>query len=219
MRGALEKRLLDLQQARFHIERPMDYQAWRRLKFHQHPCEPGFSASNGPSDIVLHLPVLEWYASLCGHVTEFGTRGGDSTVALCSAPEVHSYDIEETFFVRNFRDAPKKCRWVFHRASTVDPAVEIEPTDFLLFDTLHHYSHLRQELVLHGHKVRRFLAFHDTHTCGEYDRSGPDPSARGILPAIAEYISDELSHGRRLTAVYRTDANNGLLVLERAQPG
>lgn len=168
-----------------------------------------------PSDIVLHLPVLEYYASLCDHVTEFGVRDGSSTVALISGcpGEVVSYDIEHTPIVDKLKKMFLPCRsWTFHRADTGNPNLHIAETDLLFIDTLHTYDHVSKELALHGRKARKFLVFHDTYTCGETDLSGPDPTVRGIGPAIWEFTEDY--HGEYET-VYKTNANNGLLVLAR----
>jgi hypothetical protein len=166
------------------------------------------------SDIVLHLPVLEYYASLCEHVTEFGVREGSSTVALIAGCKgvVHSYDINNSP-ARHFLEAMElPCKWYFHQADTGDKTLDIEVTDMLFVDTLHTYEHVKKELAIHGRKARKYLAFHDTFTCGKFDISGDNPSAVGILPAIEEFLSQYPDEYR---TVYRTDRNNGLWVLER----
>ena len=169
------------------------------------------------SDIVLHLPVLEYYASLCNHVTEFGTRGGCSTAALLAGckGEVHSYDIEVTPAVRLFENMDLPCKWHFHVGDTGSPQTNVAQTDMLFVDTLHTYEHVIKELTSHGRKAGMFLAFHDTFTCGELDLSGPDPTAKGILPAIEEFLA---MYPNEYHTVYRTDCNNGLWVLKRVLP-
>lgn len=171
---------------------------------------------NHCSDIVEHLPVLERYASQCQHVTEFGVRDGCSTVALCSGcrGEVHSYDIRRTPFVDAFLDIEKPCLWTFHQGNTAGEEIEVAETDLLFVDTLHTYAHVSRELALWGRKAGCFLAFHDTFTCGEKDRSGPKPDALGILPAIQEFLDQ---YPGEYQSVYRTDANNGLWILERVR--
>jgi hypothetical protein len=166
------------------------------------------------SDIVLHLPVLQYYSSLCQHVTEFGVREGCSTVALISGcrGEVHSYDIADTPIRPSLEQMALPCSWTFHLGDTGDPNLEVAETDLLFLDTLHTYDHLSKELAHHGRKARKFLAFHDTHTCGDFDRSGPDPSARGILPAILEFLG---RHPCEYENVYETAENNGLMVFRR----
>lgn len=167
------------------------------------------------SDTVLHLPVLEYYASLCEHVTEFGVRDGESTSALiggCTG-DVHSYDIQRTPIVDFLEGIELPCRsWTFHRGSTIDPSLGVSETDMLYVDTLHTYDHVSQELSLWGRKARRFIAFHDTFACGEFDVSGLNPKARGILPAIEEFIQ---KHPGDYETAYRTNASNGLWILKR----
>lgn len=166
------------------------------------------------SDIVLHLPVLEWYASLCDHVTEFGTRNGESTVAFIAGckGEVHSYDVNDTSLATQLAGASIPCRWHFHKGDTTNPDLGVGETDFLFFDTLHTYAHLSVELSLWGRKAKKFLGFHDTFTCGEVDLSGLDPTARGIMPAIREFMD---RHPGEYRTAYRSDCCNGVLILER----
>lgn len=178
---------------------------------HETPCHRLLG-----SDIVLHLPVLEYFASKCGHVTEFGVREGCSTVALvagCKGGEVHSYDIEPTPIRPVLEGMALPCKkWEFHQGDTGSPDLPVAETDLLFLDTLHTYAHLSKELLHHGRKARRYLAFHDTYACGARDLSGPDPTAEGITRAIEEFVS---RHPHEYREVYRTDANNGFLVLER----
>lgn len=168
------------------------------------------------SDIVLHLPVLEYYASLCDSVTEFGVRGGESTVALIAGCRgvMHSFDICHSPIVDVLNGCELPCKWSFQ---TLDTGSEqdnelVKETDLLLIDTLHTYEHVTKELRLHGRKAKRFIAFHDTFTCGEVDVSGSDPLARGILPAINEFLQ---KFPGEYKTVYRTNACNGLWVVER----
>lgn len=165
------------------------------------------------SDMVLHLPVLEYFASLCDHVTEFGVRDGASTAALIAGckGEVVSYDIEDVPVATRLRQMVLPCRkWSFHRRDTLDPTLSIASTDLLLFDTLHTGVHLSEELRLHAKAVRRFFVFHDTFTCAQHDVSGPNPAAPGILPVVRRFQREQ-----NLKLVYETQACNGLIVLER----
>lgn len=159
------------------------------------------------SDIVLHLPILEYYASQCNHVTEFGVREGHSTVALLSGCKglVKSYDINRDNIVNILSSIELPCKWIFAQADTTK--IEIDSTELLFVDTLHYYEHIKKELELHGNKSSRYLIFHDTETCGEIDRSGNQ--GKGILPAIKEFIKDDWK------TVYWTKHNHGLWVLER----
>jgi hypothetical protein len=170
------------------------------------------------SDIVLHLPVLEYFASKCDHVTEFGVREGCSTVALIAGckGEIHSYDIEASPIEPVLKGMPLPCKkWEFRLADTGSPDLVIEETGLLFLDTLHTYAHLSKELLYHGRKAKRYLAFHDTYACGARDLSGPDPTAEGIARAIEEFVARYPGEYRE---VYSTTSNNGFLVLERVYP-
>lgn len=180
------------------------------------PTSPRFDPAL-VSDIVLHLPVLEYYASLCDSVVEFGVREANSTVALIAGckGKVDSFDIQRSPEVGILEGMTLPCSsWTFHLLDTGSPEVvdQVPEADLLFIDTLHTYNHVIQELRLHGHKARRFIAFHDTFTCGEQDLSGPNPSARGIVPAIEEYLA---WNPGQFETVYRTDACNGLWILKR----
>jgi hypothetical protein len=171
------------------------------------------------SDIVLHLPVLEWFASKCKHVTEFGVREGCSTVALLagvgrngSDSVLHSYDIERTGIVGGLQALDLPCRWEFHQGDTGSASLVVEPTDMLFIDTLHFYEHVQKELLYHGEKAAKYLAFHDSYTCGVVDFSGHNPKAKGIRPAIEEFVE---ASRHEWEVAYETTCNNGLLVLER----
>lgn len=177
------------------------------------------------SDFILHMPVIEWFASQCDHLTEFGMREGFSTVALLNGaktrlrsgfhnrPEVHSWDIRQQSFYRwmtaNQADLP--CHWEFHQGDTGSP-VEVAETDLLLVDTLHTYEHVTKELAHHGRKARKYLIFHDTYTCGQTDRSGSNPNEEGIIRAIKEFLG---KYPEQYQLVYETWWSNGLMVFER----
>lgn len=169
------------------------------------------------SDIILHLPVLQYYASLCSHVTELGVRDGHSTVALLGGckGKVVSYDIERSRVVDVLENMALPCQWQFRRGDTADPNLGVDETEFLFVDTLHTDEHVRKELALWGRKATRFIGFHDTFTCAEYDVSGANPNAKGILDAINDFVN---GHAGEYRTVYRTDWNNGVWILQRVYP-
>ena len=164
------------------------------------------------SDTVLHLPVLQFYASLCDHVTEFGVREGKSTVALLAGArkKLVSYDVNQPSCFNTLKSMDLPCEWGFHQISTLE--AEIELTDMLYIDTLHTYDQVNKELKRHADKVKRFIAFHDTNTCWHKDLSGSDPGIDGIGQAILEYMGRQSCR-----IVYETKANNGLLILEKME--
>lgn len=154
------------------------------------------------SDIFMHLPTLREYYDKCNHVTELGVRGCCSLFAAIAsnAKKVVAYDIFNVWTP----DVPKL---TFICAD--DLAVEIEETDFLFIDTRHCYEQLIQELNLHGNKSRKWIGFHDTAP-GTFGINGDD-GGKGLLYAIDEFMRQN----EGWQEVYKTDVNNGLLIIER----
>ena len=143
-------------------------------------------ALSTPSDISEHLPALRRLAEECSHVTEFGTRTGVSTTAfLQTKATIVAFDIVKRPEVAVLEQAARKERvnFRFVLANVLD--VAIEPTDLLFIDTLHVYQQCRSELEQHGHKARKYIAFHDTVTFGE---TGELPNSVGLVPAIEAYF-------------------------------
>lgn len=195
--------------------------------FYEKRHKAHFSDDLKYSDIVLHLPVIEWFASKCDVAVEFGVREGNSSIALLSGinKKLYSFDIERPSIVDVFKtltwDTPQSVKqgvkWEFIKADSIaQETVDLVPEcDLMMFDTLHTYDQLSKELKLHAHKAKRFLIFHDTYTSGEFDLSGPNKEAIGILPAIKEFKLKALDCGDDWITVYETKANNGLIVLEK----
>ena len=194
-----------------------DFETLKQAAYHRVACGPFEQPTRelSLSDIVLHLPVLEYYASKCDHVTEFGVRDGQSTLALIAGckGDVRSYDIAWSPIVETLYTMSLPCLWKFRQIDTGSSyhASVVGETDFLFVDTAHVYDHVRRELALHGRKARKFIGFHDTYTCELNDISGPDPKAEGIGRAIREFLDE---HGD-YREVFKTNVCNGLLVVER----
>lgn len=165
----------------------------------------------GHADILEHMPLLRLLASQCEHVTEFGVRTGNSTIAFLAGLErrggvLESYDIGPPLFVLP-REIPPVW-WAFHQADT-SRLEAIAPTDLLFVDTLHTYEQVRAELV-HADKVRKYLVFHDTVLNGEHGEGGQP----GILRAIGEFLESQQPAGRWRVLCHMRNSN-GLMVLER----
>ena len=125
----------------------------------------------------------------CNHATEFGTGLGESSKIFLRKEGLifHSYEIDpKPEIIKLFADAKAAGRDAhLHIADTTK--VEIEETDILLVDSYHSYKQVFAELNLHGHKVRKYIVFHDTEKYGfigqGYDRM-EDNFELGIIPAI-----------------------------------
>jgi hypothetical protein len=169
-----------------------------------------------PSDIVEHLELLARLSSLCDHVTEFGVRAGNSTVALLyGRPRtLVSYDVLPCLRADEIERAAKEVGvgFVFKQESSL--AAEIDPTDLLFIDTLHTFHQLTVELRNHASKVQRFIAFHDTTTFGDRDEQPTqlgNYEATGLWPAISRFLKS----GRDWNLKFYATNNNGLTVIER----
>lgn len=166
-----------------------------------------------PSDILTHLPTLRDLASRCEHVTEFGTRGGNSTLALLAGqPRVlATWDVNPAAIVSNaiadLCNHAGETRFEPRVGNTLE--IEIEETDLLFIDSLHTARHLKAELLRHGWRVRRYLAFHDTET---YGMRGEDGSEPGLLAAIRWWQREEAFPLWQLA--HQSAECNGFVVLE-----
>lgn len=157
------------------------------------------------SDISEHLPTLKRLASKCSHITEFGVRTGNSTLALLAGlprgGTLVSYDINDCSDAVDNHEG----KWKFKQADT-SKLFLIDKTDMLFIDTLHDYAQVVDELQ-HALAVRKYIVFHDIVLFGCNDEStGKGP---GIMMAILEFLRDNKSWV--VQEVYPN--NNGLLVL------
>lgn len=185
------------------------------------PLEALYQQAAGlPSDIGEHLPLLRQLASECERVTEFGMRGGMSTIAFLAGQPAHlvSWDVNPRAVVSNLAahllGIAGRTRFEPRVGNTLEIA-PIEPTDLLFIDTLHTAVQLRAELERHVDplhvNVRRFLVFHDTATFGQVGEDGTTP---GLRAAIRYF---QRCHAFPLWRLREDRQNcNGLVVLERA---
>jgi hypothetical protein len=171
------------------------------------------------SDISENLPILFNLAKECKHVTEMGVRTGVSTRAFLNTDTIlRSYDLyiddEVNDLFNKAKQFGKDVNYI--QANVLD--IEIEETDLLFIDTWHCYDQLKQELKIHPQKVRKYIAFHDTHTFGidgePYSittENGYKEKPIGLLPAIIEFL---IENPEWRFKIHKTN-NNGLTVIER----
>lgn len=165
-------------------------------------------ASGEPSDINEHMKTLFNYAIPCDHITEFGTREGNSTIAfLFSSPlNLVSYDLNECPNAEVFCMAKDvNTRHEFVKADTRE--VDIDETDILFIDSEHTYDCISKELKRSGNQARKYIMIHDT----ELFRDKGERDQPGIWPAIQEFL--EANKHWRIKDHFTN--NNGLTVLAR----
>lgn len=170
------------------------------------------------SDINEHLDLLKDLASQCDHVTEMGMRwASGSTIAFLAAqPKTFvSWDLDPYSIVSqqvaNLLALRGETRFEPRVGSTLE--VVIEPTDMLFIDTLHTARQLKAELERHcdpkEHKVKKFLAFHDTATFGMKGEDGSEPGLRAAIRWFQKNFAMPLWQ-----LIEDRQNNNGLVVLK-----
>jgi len=173
-----------------------------------------------PSDINEHMETLYNLAKECEHITEMGVRNVVSTWAfmLRNPKKLVGIDLHYNNNVSNAELIYPK--WQFKRADTTK--ITIEPTDLLFIDTLHIYTQLKKELILHAEKVKKYIVLHDTTTYGfvyeptswqtpEIMENYKLDEKKGLQPAIIEFLNDNPEW-----ILYKEYTNNnGLTILKR----
>lgn len=170
-------------------------------------CYEFEQACKGPSDINEHLRTLKIYGQWSEHITELGTRYGNSTIAFMATNPVRfvSYDVAWNERIDYLKLVAKEARINFE--FRLENPQEIEPTDLLFIDTDHHAEQCSKELALHADKVRKWIIFHDTTTFWENGQGG----AQGLRYAIEPFLEAHPEWEQH----QRYHNNNGLLILKR----
>lgn len=161
-----------------------------------------------PSDMNEHMQTLYRYASSCRTIIETGTNDCTSTTALLYAqPDtLDCYDIERFPEVDELEQLAGKTRLTFHLGDVLEAEFP-EDVDMWFCDDFHEGDHVRKELERFAHRVKRYIAFHDTNFFSTKGEEGGE----GIWAPIAEYMR---AHPEwRL--VYSTEKQNGLTVYAR----
>lgn len=170
-----------------------------------------------PSDINQLLGYLKEYAEKCEHITEFGVRNPTSTYAFLAAKpkRLVSYDISRYPEVDLVEELAAKEGLDFKFVLQDVLEADIEETDLLFIDTAHTATQCERELAKHSNKVRKFIGFHDYFTFFEVGETAYNNSdiwcGRGLRYAIEPF----LANNPQWTIAFKTDINNGLLILQR----
>jgi len=166
------------------------------------------------SDINEHLPTLRRYAEQCTHITEMGTRYGNSTIAFMSfyPKKFISYDVTPNDRIEYLQMAAKDANINFQFRNENVEQIEIEETDLLFIDTNHHQEQCEVELRLHAHKARKFIIFHDVVSFWFDGQGYWKGEGHGLKYAIEPFIENNKGVWE---VAERFENNNGLLILKR----
>jgi cephalosporin hydroxylase len=167
------------------------------------------SSLNGKTDISEHMPTLYKYGCLVNHITEFGIRTGNSTVAflLAKPAKMVSYDIVITSRANEIEATARREGLDFSIITGDTARVDIAPTDLLFIDTRHTYEQVSAELRQHP-RVAKYIILHDTESYGLHGDGG---NPRGIWEAISVFLRSRMDW--EIHAIYTN--NNGLTILKR----
>ena len=181
-----------------------------------------------PSDMYEHLPTLKQYAGKCDTICEFGTNDLTSTIGLLSGfpkhlitldlnhPDIFALTFEPFNPNRKEDEEPTVIKLNLETVNKIATDNEIEfkfmqtnslefsfnSVDLLFIDSLHTYTQLTKELMLHAKKVKKYIILHDTEFYGEKgqdnkDKEGnylcPHWETKGIGHAIGEFLENPYS--------------------------
>jgi len=163
-------------------------------------------------DICEHMPLLSELAKGVGHITEFGVRSGNSSLAFlrglaarADAGTLVGYDID-TQLLPDVH-LPPHVTWTVHNQSTIKPEFVIEPTDLLFVDSCHDHPHVLEELLRHSNHVRHLIVMHDV--------SPQWTGGFGPLRALLDFMESAPVSQRRWRIAEFHNNNNGLAILNR----
>jgi hypothetical protein len=150
-----------------------------------------------PRDLDKHMLTLRHYAGLAEHATEFSKRRESTLGLLAGRPTTlvsYQTELDEIYeryheFIGQPNEAGRKTVTFQH---TVGPEADslvvrdIEPTDMLYMDTVHHGERLADELKRFGPSVRKFIMLRGTGAFGD-DAEGGGP---GLWPVIRDWVDE-----------------------------
>ena len=200
-----------------------------------------------PSDMYEHLPTLKQYAGKCNTVCEFGTNDLTSTIGLLSGfpkhlitldlnhPDIYELTFEPFNPNRKEDEEPIVIKLNLETVNKIAADNEVEfkfiqtnslefsfnSVDLLFIDSLHTYTQLTKELMLHAKKVKKYIILHDTEFFGKKgqdnkDKEGnylcPHWKTKGIGDALTEFLENPYS-GWVIDKHYTNC--NGLTILKR----
>lgn len=122
---------------------------------------------HGIEYMLVHKEIQKRIREGCNSYTEFGVKQGATLAAaiLMNPEQVRAYDISLRGYnkAKHLFDQYIKNNNIDYKIFEKDTlSCHITRVDLLYIDTLHQYTHLKKELKLHGHKVNKFIIFHDT---------------------------------------------------------
>ncbi len=173
------------------------------------------------ADVAGHLWTLRRYAAASRTVVEMGVADGSTTLAFLLGRPNHlfSFDLWRQPEIDQIEVWAKELGVEFQMRSGKEGdsrKVYCPPCDLLYLDTDHVSETLTIELERHSPFVRRWIALHDTQTCGEYECNPADYDGPWIPPGLwLGAIGPFLRKHEEWDIGYMTHECCGLLILHR----
>jgi hypothetical protein len=163
------------------------------------------------SDFNQHVPYLKELAASCKSATELSLWFKAADTAICAGLPADGTFTSICSGTKPVWNSLRKSLGDRFRFRTENPATaEIEETDLLFIDTEHTADALLPLLQKHHSKVRKYLVVHCTAIYGE---RGDRDNKAGVLHALRTFCRDNT----QWVVKYRTEENNGLLVLSKCE--
>lgn len=184
-------------------------------KIYEHYCRES-------SDIFQHIPVLKDLSKQCESAIEIGIRDMVSTWGILQGLTENSssrrsylgidlvYPPEKNLTLAKRLSAANGIQFDFWAAN--DMTIDIPESDLLFIDSLHTYCHLTYELETFCHKIKKYIAMHDTsepwgtedddHYFGDYSEypAHYDRTKKGLWAAVEDFLAKHpewILHERR----------------------
>lgn len=134
-----------------------------------------------PEYLLVHNEIRQLLNN-CTSYTEFGVNQGTTlaVAVLSNIPKIRAYDIKLAPYNKakhHFEQYASENKLDYRVIEAGTLTIKIDPVDLLYIDTVHSYSHLKQELEKHGSKAQKYIVFHDT------------VYAPGLRQAVNEYVN------------------------------
>jgi len=136
-------------------------------------------------------------------IVEFGSYQGCSTVGWmkCKPKKLIAVDYKMYLDPDMHKQIANEAGIDFEFILEDDLKVSIPKTDLLFIDTIHKANHTYQELTIHAHKAKKFIAFHDVN-----------PERFTVHEGIEKYLLENPN----IWETYYHDINDcGFMVLKR----
>lgn len=159
------------------------------------------------SDIYQHLEKVFQLTLGCNIAVCLGLARGEAAFALAlSCNKVFVLDENPSSEIETIVSEYFTNKFKVLRQNTHEP-IEFDEIDVLFIDSIHTAETVKNELIAHAHKVKKYIIFHDTYTFGNIGEDGGE----GILEPIANFMLEN----EEWKVISTENINNGMIILAK----